>query len=117
VDSPEPAKILKFNVPFLCEPESECQSEGSPVGQNNRKSSQAPPSPEDATVKDPDVTTSSVGLFIIIGLLVFSLILCIVFCAVRKRKNPDSKSRAAPDGKGAFAAVSSKDTGPPPASV
>lgn len=117
VGSPEPTKILKFNVPFLCEPESECQSKGQPDDQNNGKSSQAPPSLPPVK-DDKEVTTSNVGLFIIIGLLVFSLILCIIFCAVRrKRKNPDSKSRAAPDGKGAFAPVSSKDTLPPPASV
>ena len=47
---------------------------------------QAPSSPssEDATKEeDVEVTTSNVGLFIIIGLLVFCLILCIIFCAVR----------------------------------
>jgi len=118
VRSPEPEKVLTFNVPFLCEPESECQPESSTVNQKN-PGGQAPPSPpsEDATRKEEEVTTSNIGLFIIIGLLILCLILCIIFCAVRrKRKSPDSK-RAAPDGKGAFAPVSSKDTLPPPASV
>jgi len=112
VGNPEPAKILKFNVPFLVD-------QNNPSNQNN-PTSQAPSSPssEDATKEeDVEVTTSNVGLFIIIGLLVFCLILCIIFCAVRrKNKVPDSK-RAAPDGKGAFAPVSSKDTLPPAASV
>jgi len=118
VRSPEPAKILKFNIPFLCEPGSECQPESSTVNQNNpgnenNPSNQAPPSPK----KDGEVATSNIGLFIIVGLLVLCLILCIIFCAVRrKRKTPDSK-RAASDGKGAFAAVGSKDPLPPAASV
>jgi len=125
VGSPGPSKILKFNVPFLCEPESECQPESSADDQNNpsnenNPTSQAPsrPSPEDATKgEEGEVTTSNIGLFIIIGLLIFCLILCIIFCAVRRKKKvPDSK-RAAADGKGAFAPVSSKDTLPPPASV
>ena len=33
--------------------------------------------------EDVEVTTSNVGLFIIIGLLVLCLVLCIIFCAVR----------------------------------
>ena len=103
VGSPDPAKILKFNVPFLV---SETES-----SDWNHSSSQSSFSDEG------EVTTSNVGLFIIIGLLIFCLILCIIFCAVRRRKKvPDSK-RAAPDGKGAFAPVSSKDTNPPPVSV
>jgi len=126
--SPEPAKILKFNVPFLCEPESECEPESSAVDQNNpgnqnNPASQAPSSPssEDATKKEEgeegEVTTSNVGLFIIIGLLIFCLIVCIIFCAVRRKKKVPDAKRAAPDGKGAFAPVSSKDTLPPAASV
>ena len=105
VGSPDPAKILKFNVPFLV---SETESSATDW---NHSSSQGSFSDEG------EVTTSNVGLFIIIGLLIFCLILCIIFCAVRRRKKvPDSK-RAASDGKGAFAPVSSKDTHPPPVSV
>ena len=33
--------------------------------------------------EEMEVTTSNVGLFIIIGLLVLCLVLCIIFCAVR----------------------------------
>ena len=107
VGSPDPAKILKFNVPFLV---SETESSATDW---NHSSSQGPTSFSD----EGEVTTSNIGLFIIIGLLIFCLILCIIFCAVRRRKKvPDSK-RAASDGKGAFAPVSSKDTHPPPVGV
>ena len=41
--------------------------------------------------EDVEVTTSNVGLFIIIGLLVLCLVLCIIFCAVRSLLLP-SKS-------------------------
>jgi len=113
VGSPEPAKILEFNVPFLkSEPES-------PAVDENKPGSQAPPTPsaEEGGERGGEVATSNIGLFIIIGLLIFCLILCVIFCAVRRKKKvPDSK-RAAPDGKGAFTPVSSKDTLPPPASV
>ena len=40
--------------------------------------------------KDVEVTTSNVGLFIIIGLLVLCLVLCIIFCAVRSLLLPSN---------------------------
>ena len=90
--------------------------------------------PQDDLAREPeekleaDVTTSNVGLFIIIGLLLLILIFCIVFCVIRyiqpflllqhhsrrRRKSRESKSPKHPelDGKGAFTKVETKV--PPP---
>ena len=40
--------------------------------------------------EEVEVTTSNVGLFIIIGLLVLCLVLCIIFCAVRSLLLPSN---------------------------
>jgi len=109
VSSPEPSKTLKFNVPYMM---SESESGSDQQSQPTTVDAQAEEAAKSEDEEDVEVTTSNVGLFIIIGLLVLCLVLCIIFCAVRRRKKKPEVKRSASDGKGAFAPVSSKDAAP-----
>jgi len=109
VSSPEPSKTLKFNVPYMM---SELESGSGQQSQATTIDAQAEDAAKSEDEEEVEVTTSNVGLFIIIGLLVLCLVLCIIFCAVRRRKKKPEVKRSASDGKGAFAPVSSKDAAP-----
>merc|ERR1719270_2919274 len=99
--------LISFSVQM-----SESESGSDQQSQPTTVDAQAEEAAKSEDEEDVEVTTSNVGLFIIIGLLVLCLVLCIIFCAVRRRKKKPEVKRAASDGKGAFAPVSSKDAAP-----
>jgi len=72
-------------------------------GSENSLKSEDPKGPE-----TPGVAMAGLGLAIIIGLFFLCLVLCIIFCCVRKRKKQQVQ-KSTYDGKGAFTIVGSGD--------
>lgn len=116
-------KTLQLNTPFMPgvpapdkppSPPSASPEEGNPeesedgeesgYGEEFEDGEEHEDSEEAEKSEEPGVAMSGLGMIIIVGLLIFCLLLCIVFCILRKRRKQRQR-RDGRDGKGAFTIV------------